>query len=624
MHGPYLPTSSRHSISLEYFSAIPEGVIRTNKDFSNGYLEETCRAYSVTANITPDYDNWNHVSISAVDDKIYVMFNGVIVGEQDYFGWPDIEALVDPEFLSSQVSQRNYKTVYPELTLHSDANSIADNVTHGGSETYAYYLDDLRLTLGRSRISVEDDVAAPSVEGQKLIPVPPEDVSPAFYTLPDPTINATTPSPPPPPPPPPIYTEETATTLFLFNDQKFTFPYSEEEMSIFVRGIDEFGNERTLLTNPDPFRLYVSAVGRGLVSSGGQSGGTTRRGRRRTTDFNLFVAVDRTESESGGKIADTDFNLYVDGYDPNIVTVSGDMSLHTLNVSLLTWQNYLQSFTWDGQNNGTEIVIADNDLLSLDADDEIRGVVTMCHADCDNDGTCNEVDIVTHDTLWFSQGCVDGGVIRPKSVYTNPNVTAYNTIETGYDNNYYGVRKFQNLIPGSPYNIRITAKTGEAGILEVPKEIAEWGYGTSDEVDYSGIKIVPPDTLRDIKDNFGYSVDVMDDLMAIGVPNYDLVEHDGTVVTNAGSIFLYRRDPAPSGTDWTYQPDQASWSLESQLTLPTGYLVDTYELIPKLITQGSGNTKEFLELVTPESGQLVNLVENWDIPYLLVSMRVKK
>ena len=585
MHGPWLPHHT-HSISLEYLSAIPEGVIRKDQDFSNDYTEETCRAYSITAPITPDYDNWNHVSLSAIDDKIYIIFNGVIVGEADYFGWPDIESLVESNFLLSQISEREYRTLYPELTLHSDAISKADNSTHNGSETYAYYLDDLRLTLGRSRVSVTNDVATPSIQGQKLIPAPPEDVSPAFYNLPDPTVSApvvTT----VPPPPPPIYTEETAATLFLFNDQKFTFPYSEEEMRIFLRGIDQFGNERTLLTNPDPFRLYVNSVGRGLVSSGGQAGGVNRRGRSRTTDFNLFVAVDRTESESGGKIADTDFNLYVDGYDPNIVTVSGDMSLHTLNVSLLTWQNYLQSFVWDGQNNGTEIVITDNDLLSLDADDEIRGVVTMCHADCDNDGTCNEVDIVTHDTLWFSQGCVDGGVIRPKSVYTNPNVTAYNTVETGYDNNYYGVRKFQNLIPGSPYNIRITAKTGEAGILEVPKEIAEWGYGTSDEVDYSGIKIVPPDTLRDIKDNFGYSVDVMDDLMAIGVPNYDLVEHDGTVVTNAGGVFLYRRDPAPSGEDWTNQPDQASWSLESQLTLPTGYLVDTYELIPTLIQQGN-------------------------------------
>lgn len=594
-------TPAKHSISFKYLSAIPEGVIRTENDFDNRYIEETCRAYNLYAPITPDYDNWNHVSVSAINNKICIVFNGVLVGEEDYFGWPDIEGLVDPDFLSKQVRTFGFDQIHPPLTLHSDGVSGAKNDIHNGSETYSYYLDDLRLTLGSSRVSVATDketgqkIAIPSVQGQALVPAPPEGVSPAFYELPDPTVNApvvTTTVPPPPP----IYTEETAATLFLFNDQKFSFPYSEEEMKVFVRGVDEFGNNRNLLSNPDPFRLFVNAVGRGLVSSGGQAGGANSRVRATTTDFNLFVAMDRVESESGGKVADTDFNLYVDGYDANIVTVSGDMSLHTVNVSLLTWQNYLQSFTWDGQNSGTEIVIGDNDLLSLDADDEIRGVVTMCHSDCDNNGTCNEVDIVTHDTLWFSQICANGGVMRPKSVYTNPNVNGYNTVETGYNNNYYGVRKFQNLIPGSPYSIRITAKTGEEGILDVPKEIPEWGYGTSDEVDYSGIKIVPPDTLRDVKDHFGYSVDVVDDLMAIGVPNYDLVEHDGTVVTNAGSVFLYRRDPAPSGNDWTYQPDQSSWSLEAQLTLPTGYLVDTYEEIPKQILQGTGANAKVLGL----------------------------
>ena len=56
-----------------------------------------------------------------------------------------------------------------------------------------------------------------------------------------------------------------------------------------------------------------------------------------------------------------------------------------------------------------------------------------------------------------------------------------------------------------------------------------------------------------------------------------MVEHDGSIATNAGSVFIYRRDPSPSGIDWSDQPDQSKWSFEAQLSLPTGYLIDSYK-----------------------------------------------
>ena len=571
--GPYVP-SHTHSFTFDYFSTFPEAPLRTNDDFSNNYLEETCRAHRIVSPIVVDYDKWHHVAISATEDKVYIILDGAIVGEGAYFGWPDIESIVEPDYLLSQARERNYSTIYPEFKICPDMRTGSYSNEDPSDPDYSIYLDDIRVTLGASRSSFVDGVL------QTIVPTPPEGVFPIEYSLPDPSVNATTTTTLPPPPPPTFY-KDTGCTLFLLNNDRFYYDHSESELDFFLRGIDSTGNESNQL-NQD-CNLYLFGGGSRYASTG-SVGPSQRRTRSKKQEFNLYVEIDRIETEYGGEIADATFNLYVNAYDPSIVTSSGQMPLHTLNVSQLGWDNYLQTFNWNDQNTGSEIVLADNDLLSLEADDEIRGVVTMCHSTCDGNSSCDEPDIITHDTLWYSQDCVNGGVIRPKRVYNNPNVTAFKTISSGYDNNYYGVRKFTNLIPGGPYSLFITAKTGDDGVLDVPREISEWGYGTNDEVDYSGIKIVPPDPDRALNDKFGYSVDVLDDLMAVGVPNYDLVEHDGSLVPNAGSVFIYRRNPAPTGTDWTNQPDQSSWSFESHLSLPSGYLVDTYREEPIGIT----------------------------------------
>ena len=43
---------------------------------------------------------------------------------------------------------------------------------------------------------------------------------------------------------------------------------------------------------------------------------------------------------------------------------------------------------------------------------------------------------------------------------------------------------------------------------------------------------------------------------------------------DSGAVFLYRRNAAPSGYDWSSQEDQASWALEEVLTLPSGFWRD--------------------------------------------------
>jgi len=557
-----------HSFTFEYFSTFPEAPRRVDDDFSNDYLEETCRAHRIVAPVVFDYDKWHHVAISAIEDKVYIILDGAIVGEGLYFGWPDIESLVEPDYLLSQARENGWDTIYPEFKI------FPSMITGGGlgstnepsSPNYSIFLDDLRITLGASRSSFTGGIL------QTALPTIPEGVFPIEHSLPDPSVSATT-STTLPPPPPPTFNKDTGCTLFLLNTDKFTYDYSESELNFFLRGIDSAGNEHDEFSQD--CNLYLFGGG-GRYADTGSVGPSQRRKRTKKENFNLYVEIERIETEYGGKIDDATFNLYVNAYDPSIVTSSGQMFLHTLNVGQLGWDNYLQAFDWNDQNIGTEIVLEDNDLLSLEADDEIRGVITMCHSSCDNNKGCDEPDIITHDTLWYSQECIDGGVIRPKGVYSNPNVTAFNTISSGYDNNYYGVRKFTNLIPGGPYSLFMTAKTGDDGVLDVPREISEWGYGTNNEVDYSGIKIVPPDPDRALNDKFGYSVDVLDDLMAIGVPSYDLVEHDGSLVPNAGSVFIYRRNSAPTGNDWTDQPDQSSWSFESHLSLPSGHLVDSY------------------------------------------------
>jgi hypothetical protein len=265
-------------------------------------------------------------------------------------------------------------------------------------------------------------------------------------------------------------------------------------------------------------------------------------------------------------------SLFVDG---SLLQQENDnINLHVFNENRLNFQSsYLQQFSWDGSNVGNTIELKDNDLLSLDVDDEIRGVVTMCYGNCDNNGNCYEYQLYTHDTLWFDTTCFNGGVIRPINVYTNYNTVAFNTIETGYDNNYYGARKFGNLIPGAPYKITITAQTGRGGILDVPKEITEWEYGTNEDVSYSGVKITPTEDMRSPFDNFGYDIQIHEDLMIVGVPNYNLVEN-GYTCENAGSLFIYKRDPEPSGYDWSDQPDKSSWVFQQQLNLPYGFQRD--------------------------------------------------
>ncbi len=273
-------------------------------------------------------------------------------------------------------------------------------------------------------------------------------------------------------------------------------------------------------------------------------------------------------------LASGSMNLYthhpLDFVDTTYVGINANTNLTTINFSdILELANGVESFSWDANNAGVDIVIADNDYASVALTDNIRGVQTICYGSCDSNNGCQEFQLITHETLWNDPSCVEGGVIRAVGTYTNE--------EDGYNNNYYGIRKFAGLIPNSPYNITISAITGSSGILEGPREINEWEYGTNNNADYSGIQICQTPNYRQSGNLFGHDIVIKKDLMAIGAPGQNLNEHTGFTCENAGAIFVYKRNPEPSGYDWSQQDHKSGWELDNVLTLPSGFIRDYYQ-----------------------------------------------
>jgi len=258
--------------------------------------------------------------------------------------------------------------------------------------------------------------------------------------------------------------------------------------------------------------------------------------------------------------------------------VSSQIPLYLYHIKPLSYTDgVVEFFRWNSENYGTAIIPRDNEFASVPANDEIRGVNTVCYGGCDSDANiaCQEQPLITHDTLWYDPECVDGGVARSLTVFSNDT----------YDRKYYGIRKFENLIPQSPYRITIKGKTAGDKVLEVPREISEWEYGTNNDTSYSGIKINPPEGNIDSNNFFGKSVTVLKDMLAVGCPFenseagvQDVLSGDGPSYTlqDNGKIYIYRKAPEPSGNDWTDQLDKSPFTLEQELVLPTGWRRDYF------------------------------------------------
>ena len=305
------------------------------------------------------------------------------------------------------------------------------------------------------------------------------------------------------------------------------------------------------------------------------------------SSMNLFTQVDTVPLSA---IAST--NLYINGL-LNVDYEQNSLSLFTINYlppNKLPGQS--ETISWDGDNVGTDIQLDDNVYAFLDADDEIRGVNITCYGNCNNDGTCEEAQIITHETIWGDATCLDGGIFRASNVYTNLEASGFKT-DVGYSGHFYGIRKYVGLIPLAPYKVLMTGKTGGGGLINVPREMNTIEYGTNDQVAYSGTKLIADDPYsldgRQEGDQYGKSVSIKGDLMAVGTPYHMVTDSESYDLEKAGTVFVYRRDPEPTGASWDY--DKAAWNLETKLSLPSGYLRDyIQEEITIPFKDSQGNT----------------------------------
>lgn len=304
---------------------------------------------------------------------------------------------------------------------------------------------------------------------------------------------------------------------------------------------------------------------------------------KETSYLPLFVRP--SEAEAVISKYSTIFSLYTEVTD--LTVIDSYLNLHTTNYfttydvsnSLdMRLDGYLDTVSksgerqirWNGMNPGVGIKIDDNIYASIPVGNEIRGVDLICEGDCSTSGACIEKGIYTHETQWTNDRCVDGGIFRAKAVYTNPTASGFgNTV--GYSGNYYGIKKYEGLVPSAPYFISVRSLTGKEDFNIVPPKFEEWEYGTNDSVAFSGTKIVSNNRMTNAK--FGYSVATSKDLLAIGAPNETLIDN-GSGVTNAGSVYVYRRLPEPSLNSGTLSSDKTGWVLEDRLTLPSGYILD--------------------------------------------------
>ena len=91
-------------------------------------------------------------------------------------------------------------------------------------------------------------------------------------------------------------------------------------------------------------------------------------------------------------------------------------------------------------------------------------------------------------------------------------------------------------------------------------------------------------------------------MLAVGVPHADNIvgvvdtlnsDPASYPVESHGKIYVYRRNPAPSGHDWSEQDDQAKWTVEQEIVLPTGWRRDYFTTTTATFTDDEGNTLPF-------------------------------
>ena len=364
--------------------------------------------------------------------------------------------------------------------------------------------------------------------------------------------------------------------------------HSSGELSLFTvnQGVLEDVQNITLFTHGKP---VVVAVNSPQASMPLFTSTDTPEISDPAESMNLFV--------NGAAITDSTnsaVNLLVMNYPIEAVTSAseGEAKLVKLN--------------WTNQNVGTNILVADSGYAYLSANDEIRGVDLICFGTCeDSSETCTDPEITIHAET-FGGECVDGGIFRAKRLYTNLATSGFKT-DVGYSGHFYGIRKFEGLVPHSPYDVTIVGQSASDERKAIPKTLS-WEYGANDEVNFSGIKMiadgiagasgnVAPSGARNSGDKYGTSVATNGKYMAVGSPKHNVTDYTGYDLGEAGTVFLYERNTQPTGHDWTNQDDKSGFSFVTELSYPEGLQRDTSskDIVNELIIDGPfGPTKQEL------------------------------
>ena len=284
-------------------------------------------------------------------------------------------------------------------------------------------------------------------------------------------------------------------------------------------------------------------------------------------------------------------NLYVAAQDYTVTKLEDSISLFIINYLAYNQDVSQQaSISWNSNNVGKNISVDDNVYSTLSANDEIRGVDLTCYGNCGTENSCQESSFTIHDKTWYNDSCVDGGIFRANNTYTNLSTSGFNS-PIGYSGHFYGIRKYTDLIPNAPYKVFITGKTGSNNYISVPPEIEDINYYI-EGFGQSGIKLIGDEPYiesgRQANAKYGKSVAIKNDLIAIGSPFSSVSDPANYILEDAGTVFLYRRLPAPSGNSWSLNINEhrSPWVLEEQINLPSGYIRDYYTTKTKTLVTG--------------------------------------
>jgi hypothetical protein len=369
----------------------------------------------------------------------------------------------------------------------------------------------------------------------------------------------------------------------LFVDGRFN-QFDEQELNLFTKNLlssqTASGNISLFLSNKLISDYSLSSLGLYAFSN------TTGDSRYPNSRMSLYTELGDVFGSVGNSL-----NLYVAAQDYTVTNLEDSLPLFIINYLAYNQDTAQQAaISWNSDNVGKNISVDDNIYSTLSANDEIRGVDLICYGNCETENSCEESGFTIHDKTWYNDSCVDGGIFRANNTYTNLSTSGFNS-PIGYSGHFYGIRKYTDLIPNAPYKVFITGKTGSNNYISVPPEIEDINYYI-EGFGQSGIKLIGDEPYvasgRQVNAQYGKSVAIKNDLIAIGSPFSSVSDPVNYVLEDAGTVFLYRRLPAPSGNSWSLNINEhkSPWVLEEQINLPSGYIRDYYTTKTRTLVAG--------------------------------------